>query len=89
MEGKNGYLPCLIYIHVVYIPGVYHVFICHEYSWHITCPSGYVTGTEQTHLLKTWYTPGIETTCLFFPEIYVVYTLYVPLELYIPSIHLV
>ncbi len=64
----------LVYIHVVSIPGVYHVFnkwvcsvpvtypdrhvICQIYTWNMTCLSGYVTGPNKPILLKTCYTPG-------------------------------
>ncbi len=54
--------------------------------------SGYVTGTEQTHLLKTWYELGIWSYYkphVYIPEIYQAYTRYMPFKLYTPSIYLV
>ncbi len=50
--------------------------IYQAYSWYMTCLSSNVTNTEQTHLLKTWYSTGIYTACVYTldkPDIYQVY----------------
>ena len=65
------------YTHLVYMSGIYHVsnkwvcsvlvtlldrhVICLVYAWCMPCQSSNVTGTEQTHLLETWYIPDIYT----------------------------
>ena len=80
------------YTHLVYMSGIYHVsnkWVCsvpvtlldrqgiHQaYTRHMTCLSSNVTGTEQTHLLETWYIPDIYTRCVYSMDIPGIYQVY-------------